>query len=166
MRKGQPDVAEYFIQWISASQPESSKHFTERLYDLVSLMPLPVDFETGEIIELNNFRDKVVKYVKDRGRMVDLNEMGNHFYEDENIFIHHRDLNDFEIDNVFRADRDALYKFNQLEVKAEGIQLKFSRGAYSSLKVRAGEGNLVIIESLALRTALLAEAGPQPSLEN
>lgn len=158
MRKGQPDVADYFIQWISASQPESSKHFTERLYELVSIMPLPVDFETGEEIDLNNFRDRVVKYVKDRGRMVDLNDMGNHFYEDENIFIQHRDLNDFEIDNVFKADRDALYKFNQLDIKADGIQLKFSRGALSSEKVRPGEGNLVIIESQALRNALLAES--------
>lgn len=161
MRKGQPDVADYFIQWISASQPESSKHFTERLYDLVSVMPLPFDFETGEQLDINTFRDKVVKYVKDRGKMVDLNDMGNHFYEDENIFITHRDLNDFEIDNVFRADNVSLNKFNQLDVKADGIQLKFSRGAYSSEKVRPGEGNLVIIESAALRAELINQAGQQ-----
>ncbi|TBX69626.1 nucleoid-associated protein [Flavobacterium silvisoli] len=158
MRKGQNDVADYFIKWISAAQPESSKHFTERLYDLVSLMPLPNDFETGEQLDINTFREKLVRYIKDRGRMVDLNEMGNHFYEDENIFIYHRDMNDFEIDNIFRADGKALNKFNQLDVKADGIQLKFSRGAYNSGKVRpADEGDFVIIESAILKRELVRQ---------
>ena len=72
LRRGQVEVADYFTTWISAAQPESSKEFSEHLYAMVNMMPLPINPETEQPYELNLYRQKIVTYIKEKNKVVDL----------------------------------------------------------------------------------------------
>lgn len=157
LRRGQAEISDYFFDWICSMQPESSKEFTEHLYEMVNGMDLPLNRDTGLPIDLNIHRQNVVNYVRERNRIVDLRDLGRYFYDDENKFIEFRDLHSIEIDNEFKADNSALRKFNLIELKARGISVKFSRALLTSGDISIGRGNQVVIKSEALQNALRLE---------
>lgn len=153
----QTTMSEYFLNWVAAAQPESSKEFTQTLYRMITQMPKPIDPDTNEEYDTNKFRDKAKEVIKDNNGNVNLELIGNYFYEDENALINYRDENNFELDNEFRADKRELNKFSQVDIKGEGIHLKFSRGDLGTGKVRTGQQNHIVIESQRLYEALIEE---------
>ncbi len=157
LRRNKETVSEYFMNWIAASQPESSKEFTETLYYMVNNIQRPIDPITQVEYDLDEFRKKVSSIVKDRNRTVDLKELGKIFYDDENIFTQFREDNQLEIDTEFRADGRALRKFTQIDIKANGIHLKFSRGDLTERIIEPGNDDSIIIHSSELRSKLAIE---------
>jgi nucleoid-associated protein len=157
LRRGQAEISEYFFDWICSEQPESSKDFTESLYNIVSLMPLPLNPDTKLPIDINIYRQKLVNYIREKNRIVDLRDLGKYFYDNESIFTDYRDKNLIDIDNEFKADGNALRKFNLVDIEASGIQLKFSRGILKSGKIKIGVGEQVIIKSKELQAELQKE---------
>ena len=157
LRRRQAEVSDYFLNWISIILPESSKEFTETLYSMVNNMSLPIDPDTGVQYDLNSYRQKIVNYIREKNKIVDLHDLGRFFYQDENKFIEYRDENAIEIDNEFKADGKTLKKFQSIEIKAKGIQLKFSRGLLASGDIYIGRGEQIIIKSEALQNELRKE---------
>jgi len=157
VKRRQAQISGYFIDWIAAAQPESSKEFTETLYDMISNMPTPIDPDTEEQMELNKYRQEVAFLLRGNRGNVDLVSLGEHFYNDPEIFVRYRDENSIDIDNEFRADKTALKRFFQLQVKAAGIQLIFSRGAYNDQNIRFGDDNTVVIDNQEFKEALRQE---------
>ena len=157
LRRGQAEISEYFFDWICSEQPESSKDFTESLYNIVSQMDLPLNPETNLPIDINIYRQKLVGYIREKNRIVDLRDLGKYFYDDESIFTDYRDKHSIDIDNEFKADATTLRKFNLVDINASGIQLKFSRGILSSGKIKIGQGEQVIIKSKELQEELRRE---------
>jgi nucleoid-associated protein YejK len=120
-------------------------------------MPLPLNPDTKLPIDINIYRQRLVSYIREKNRIVDLRDLGKYFYDNESIFTDYRDTHSIEIDNEFKAHSNTLRKFNLVDIEASGIQLKFSRGILSSGKIRIGQGEQVIIKSKELQEELLRE---------
>tara|TARA_R110001599_G_scaffold221395_4_gene419993 strand:+ start:7042 stop:8067 length:1026 start_codon:yes stop_codon:yes gene_type:complete len=145
----QPDVSEYFTDWVCAIKLESSTGFTEKLYEIINEIPLPKNPETGLYYTIDEVRNMVYDHARSNGeKNINIKSLSDHIYGDENAIQAYATDNDIEIDTEFRFDRNALKKFIQLAIDVDGIKLKFSRGDFGN-KVRVAEGdpNMVIIES-------------------
>lgn len=62
----QQEISEYFKNWISIEQIETSSEYTKQLYDIVTQIERPVDPSTGEEYEIESFRNLVYNYASSR----------------------------------------------------------------------------------------------------
>lgn len=153
------DISDYFSHWISTDQPESSSEYTDTLYQIVSNITPPVNPETGNNYEIDEFRKKIHDFVNNRpNKMVNISELSNYFYHDSETIPLYAQENNYTIDSEFKADGRKLRKFWRLEVNSDGIQLKFSRGDLNT-KIRFSEENpdLILIESRKFANRLKKE---------
>lgn len=151
----QQEISEYFKNWISIKQIESSKEYTNQLYEIISNIERPIDPESESEYEIETFRNLIYNYASSRpNRIINLRDLSQYFYNDPNAIPNFVIENDIPIDTEFRYNSRQLKRFIKLEVNRDGINFKISRGAFDD-KVRFSEENqnLVIIES-----ALFAEA--------
>lgn len=152
----QQEVSEYFKIWISIQQLESSSDYTKTLFEIISQIEPPIDDETGFEYELQKFRNIVYNHVSaNPSKTVNIRELSNYLYEDEDKIINYANDKNLIIDSEFRYNATELKKFIKVEINRDGINLKFSRGALND-KVRFSEENpnQVIIESEIFANAL------------
>lgn len=160
IKNNQADISQYFYNWINVIQPESSTEFTNALFQIISNIPAPLDPDTNVPLDLDVFRKDVHDYIKTRpNQVVNLMEMGSHFYNDETAITSYVDENDYNVDTEFKVDGRSLKKFCTFDVRADGIRLLFSRGDFEN-KVRLSEENqnMVIIESKSFASKLRNES--------
>lgn len=159
IKNRQTDISEYFYNWISVFQPESSTEFTNTLYSIVNGIDLPINTESGQPYSIDDFRRLVVDYVKSRpSKDINLLEMGSHFYNDTQKIVNYANANNLTIDHEFRVDTRALRKFMSIAVNADGINLKFTRGELDrKVRLSTDNPNVVLIESTRFANALRQE---------
>lgn len=155
IKKRQSDISDYFYNWINIKQPESSKDYTKKLYDIISKLPLPLNTETGQHYSIEDVRQLVVDNINSAHKIVKLDILGEQIYNDKSIIIKYVHENEIIIDNEFRADSKTLTKFFKVSVKADGISVTFARGDFNE-KIRTGTDNpnITIIESGKFAEAL------------
>jgi nucleoid-associated protein len=156
----QSDISDYFSNWICALKTESSTDCTNLLYDVINKIDLPQNPVTNQPYDLDTFRIRVVDYINSQAnKVVNLHQMGLHFYEDENKIVNFIQEKSIELDHEFKVDGKALKKFYKLEVNSDGIQLRFTRGDFNrnKIKISADNPNSVIIESERFANALRRE---------
>ena len=152
-------ISEYFKNWISVKQVESSSEYTRHLYDIISQIERPINPDTENEYEIEVFRNKVYDYISSSpNRIVNLKSLSKHFYDDSDAISDYAIKNDITIDTEFRYNARQLKRFIKLEVNRDGINFKISRGDIDD-KVRFSdsESNLVIIDSLLFANALREE---------
>ena len=152
-------LSEYFKDWISIKQLESSREYTKALYDIINQIDPPIDSETNNPFPIEVFRDKIFAYVSTNpNKVVNLRDIGSHFYDNPDKITTFASENDISIDTEFRFNKRQLKKFVSVTVNKDGINLKFSRGALND-KVRFSNENddIIIIESSDFATALRNE---------
>lgn len=157
----QQEVSEYFKNWISIQQLESSSDYTKSLYEIITQIEPPINPETNAQYEIETFRNLVYNYASSSPTdTINIRDLSQYFYQDENTITNFAEENDISIDTEFRFNKRQLKKFIKLEVNRDGINLKFSRGVLNE-KVRLSEDNpnLVIIESQSFANALRNEIG-------
>ncbi len=157
-RLRQQDVSDYFIDWICALQPKSSAEFTDALYDIINGLELPLN-ETGQQFSIDEIRDMVYETARNNPRReVNISTISEQIYGDSQRIRNYAEEHQISIDTEFRYDKRRLKRFVQLNIRKDGIDIKFSRGDLGT-KVWPSEENpnLVIIESEALAAALRAE---------
>jgi len=145
----QAEVADYFLDWISIQQLESSTEYTRSLYDIVNQISPPINPETNQEYQIEEHRNNIYNYISSNpNKVVNLRELGEHFYDAPDIYIDFAEENDISIDTEFRYNKRQLKRFIKVEINRDGINLKVSRGAINE-KVRLSEDNtnIVIIES-------------------
>lgn len=155
----QQDISEYFKNWISIEQIETSSEYTKQLYDIISQIERPINPETNNEYEIENFRNLVYSYASSSpNRTINLRDLSQHFYNDPNTISNYAMNNDIAIDTEFRYNSRQLKRFVKLEVNRDGINFKISRGAFDD-KVRFSneDDSLVIIESATFANALRNE---------
>ncbi len=155
----QQDISEYFKNWISIEQIETSSEYTKQLYDIISQIERPINPETNNEYEIENFRNLVYSYASSSpNRTINLRDLSQHFYNDPNTISNYAMDNDIAIDTEFRYNSRQLKRFVKLEVNRDGINFKISRGAFDD-KVRFSDEDysLVIIESETFANALRNE---------
>jgi nucleoid-associated protein len=150
----QQTVSDYFYDWIASDQTENSAEYTKALLQIVNNIDLPANRDTGEILTLNEFRDRVSEFISIRDGLVSLIDLGNHFYDDPNKIINYARENDYIIDSTFKTHSREMQKFKNIYINRDGINLKAARGDMG-VKIRLGDNpNIVIIESPQFATAV------------
>jgi nucleoid-associated protein len=155
-RLRQKEVSDYFTDWISIKQLESSTEYTKALYDIINALPLPRNLETDEEYSIDEVRNMVFETANaNSNKTINLKHLGEQIYGDESIITNYIEENDLSIDTEFRFDKRALKKFIQISVRKDGISLRFSRGdSETKIKLSEENPNQVIIESASFATAL------------
>ena len=160
-RLRQQDVSDYFINWISVAQLESSTEFTKALYEIINNIPFPINEEINQPYNIDEVRNMVYENAKSNSqRNININTLSEQIYGTSTAISEYAEVNQISINTEFRYDKSVLKKFIQLSVNKDGISLKFSRGD-GGTKVRLSEenANLIIIESPIFAEALRAEMG-------
>lgn len=158
-RLRQQDVSDYFINWVSVAQLESSTEYTKALYKIINNIPLPINGETNLPFTIDEVRHMVYENARSNAqRNINIQTLSEQIYGSTTAISDYADENGISIDTEFRYDKSALRKFIQLSVNRDGISLKFSRGDIGT-KVRNSEENpnQIIIESADFANALRAE---------
>ncbi len=159
IKNKQKDISDYFINWISAYQPESSTEFTNALYQIANSIPRPINDNNIEM-SIDEFRKSIYDFIySEPQKIINLNNLSRHFYpDDELLFKRKADEMNIEIDTEFRADRRSLKKFIRVEINADGIHLRFSRGELDTkIKFNVETPNTILIESKAFVDAFKRE---------
>lgn len=159
IRKNQEVISDYFYEWISTSSKESSKEFTEALYDIITRLEPPVNTVTSKTYSLDDLRKDILAFVNEKKREVSLREIGETFYGDKEKLIKFAKDNGITIDHSFKADKRGLNKFKHININSDGIKVQFSHGDFTKKKVRFSDENtnIVIIESEKFANALRKE---------
>ncbi|MFT5165848.1 MAG: nucleoid-associated protein [Saprospiraceae bacterium] len=143
--KSQKEISEYFVNWIGLDQPESSKSITQTFMNVVDKLPLPLDEDTGQPMEEEQFHHQVMAYaVQSPQKTVELDKFDQHFYGDEPIVQNYLKENHIELDNEIRVDKGTMKSHYTYRASAEGISVSFSKNDYTSGKVSIKGDNLVI----------------------
>ncbi len=160
-RLKQQTVSDYFKDWISIKQLESSSEYTETLYQIISQLERPIDENTGKEYDLQTFRNKVYDSVKaSPNKKVNIRDLSNQFYGNPDTIGDYASKNELVLDAEFRYNDRKLKKFIKLEINKDGINLKFSRGAFKDkIRIDKKNKNLVIIDSEKFADALRKELG-------
>ncbi len=152
-------ISEYFKNWISIEQVESSGQYTKTLYNIVNNIELPFDEETGEQLSLQTFRNRIYTYATESvNGMLNIRDLSERFYGTPDVLSDYANEHDISIDTEFKYHKREMKRFVKLEVTKDGISLKLSRGtADDKIRFSDAEPNLVIIDSEALANALRNE---------
>lgn len=159
IKKNQEVISDYFYEWISTANKESSREYTDSLYDIISMLPPPKNNLTDQIYSIDELRKDIVAYINENKRDVNLRDIGQLFYGDKEVIIKYARDNNIAIDSSFKADKRGLNKFKHININSDGIKVQFSQGDFTKHKVRFSDENenIVIIESEKFAKALRKE---------
>jgi nucleoid-associated protein len=159
IKKNQDVISDYFYEWISTSNKESNLEYTNSLYDIISLLPPPLNTLTNKPYSIDELRKDLLAYINEKKRDVNLRDIGETFYGDKEVIIQYAKDNNIAIDTSFKAAKKGLTKFRHININSDGIKAQFSQGDFVKRKVRFSEENenIVIIESEKFAKALRRE---------
>lgn len=154
-RLRQQDVADYFTDWISIKQLESSTEYTNKLYEIINSLPLPTNPANNQTYSIDEVRNMVYENAKNNGNHnIDLRTISRQIYGNENIINDYIEEHNISIDSEFRYDKRVMRKFIQIYVRKDGITLKYSRGDSRKVRISEEDPNLILIESESFANAL------------
>ena len=155
--KSQKEISEYFTNWIGLDEPVSSKELTNTFLELTSELPLPVDTESGAVMEERQFQEKVMSFAMSRPeKVIKLEDFNQEFYGEEPTTQNFIEENEVPLDSEFRFDQNAVKRFFNYRVSTEGITLNFSKSDLVSGKVSVDD-EAIVIRSEALIKKLLKQ---------
>jgi len=157
------EISDYFIEWIGLTRPESNKHFTNKLFQIISSIDSPINPDTGNAYELNDFREAVYTLIKATpSKVVNLRELSTTFFGNENALIEYAEANNYELDHEFRYDGRTLSKFKRIDANRDGIRLSFARGDLDrKISLSNDDRELVTIRSFSLADAIREQTNLQ-----
>ena len=155
----QQEISDYFINWICATSLESSREYTNSLYEIINALPTPTNPDTNLAYSIDEVRNMVYENARNNAqRSINLQSLGAQIYGDSNIIVNYAEENDISIDTEFRFHKRAIKRFIQLHVNRDGINMKLSRGDFGSkVRLSIDNENLVLIESQSFANALRNE---------
>lgn len=143
--KSQATISEYFTNWVGLDEPQSSSAMTQTFLHVVDKLPLPIDEETGQPMEEEQFHHEVRAFAtQSPQKTVELDKFDQHFYGEEPVVQNYLQSNHIELDNEVRFDKGTMNKHYNYRASADGISLSFSKSHYSSGKVSIKGDHLVI----------------------
>src|SRR5690606_11589865 len=161
-RLKQQEVSDYFTDWISIVQLESSTDYTNQLYSIINALPLPYNGETNERFTIDEVRNMVFENARNNANQtIDLRLLSQQIYGNQDTIMNYVEENGISIDSEFRFDKRALRRFVQISVRRDGISLKFSRGEDNKVHISEENPNVVIIESAIFANALRQQLGDE-----
>ena len=144
LAKGNTDIAGYFENWIGLDDSYEEDRDAEALYEMSNHITLP----NGVV------RDELKKMIHDFARtrpskIINLRELSQFLYEDENIMSDYCTSNNVDMDGEFKLTGKNLSKFYKVSVRADNIELSAPRSSFNPNLIDI-DGDKVIINSSAL----------------
>ena len=145
--KGNTDISEYFENWVGLKDRTHETKDGEALYELINNIDLPNYIENRDDLKKNVF-----DYVSNKpSKTVNLRELSQHLYDDEEKIPAYCDENNIDIDGEFKLRREQLNKFYKVSISAGGIKLEAPRSNFSQAGISvSGDGETVLIRSREL----------------
>ena len=145
--KGNTDISEYFENWVGLKDRTHETKDGEALYELINNIDLPNYIENRDDLKKNVF-----DYVSNKpSKTVNLRELSQHLYDDEEKIPAYCDENNIDIDGEFKLRREQLNKFYKVSISAGGIKLEAPRSNFSQAGISVSDdGETVLIRSRAL----------------
>jgi len=144
LAKGNTDIAGYFEKWIGLDDSKQENKDAEALYDISNHIDLPN--ETTR----DNLKKMIHDFVKTRpSKIVNLRELSQFLYEDENIISNYCIEREIDIDGEFKLTGKNLSRFYKVSVRADNIELSAPRSSFNPNMIDI-DGDKVIINSSAL----------------
>ncbi|WP_439481292.1 nucleoid-associated protein [Cyclobacterium plantarum] len=158
-RQKQAEVSDYFMNWINVEILGSTTEYTNTLYTIFNKIERPKSKESGKEISIDELRSMVFDFANSNAdNLINVRALSQHLYGNEDTIPDYIEENDFIIDTEFRFDRTALKKFIQVSIRADGINLKFSKGDFGTkVKISKEDPTMVIIKSEDFAKALKIE---------
>ena len=155
-KSNQTDISEYFIEWIGITRPESNADFTNKLFQLISSIDRPVNPDTGQQYDLNEFREVAYNLIKaSPNKVVNLRDLSSSIFGDENRLVAFAEEHGHELDHEFRYDRRALNRFKRITANRDGIRLSFAIGDLDrKVTLSTTDADLVTIRSRSLAESI------------
>lgn len=123
------DVSNYFYDWIAVDEELllSTKVYTQELLDMTNYMDRPINEDTGEFMERDEFKQKVYDCTMENAqKSVNLKELGQKLYpEKDTYFQEYAKQNNYRIDVDFKPDTKTMKKFHRVETSSDNIKLGF-----------------------------------------
>lgn len=137
-------ISKYFTSWISSTDTESNEQDTLYLYKILKELDLPKD-EKGNQYERDVFLDGVYRFINSiPEKQVNLRDIGQKYYGDENLLINYAHENEIPINTEFKGHSTVLKRFIQIRAKADNIELAFQHSQFKSAVRIVGKDQIVI----------------------
>lgn len=146
--KKQAHLSQYFFDWIEADLAPKNSEDAQHLIDLIHhLEPgeLPINPETNERLNPDEFKTRFYDNILSTGRMVRLTDLGSTFWNDENFLINKFEEMGVEISTEFQAPAKILRKLMKYELKSGRLRLVFSQNDISSGRVALNDESTSLI---------------------
>lgn len=145
IRNHQAEVSQYFIDWINAAESASSRDHTRSFVRLIEQVGTGYDADGNPYEDPDEFHKDLSNFIKNTpGRIVNLKDISERFYQKEDLLQDYVDENDISIDTEFTAHNSTLRRLNRLDFKYSSLQLKFSHGDWDRDTVRIIDNQIVI----------------------
>ena len=144
LAKGNTDIAGYFENWIGLDDSKQENKDAEALYEVSNNITLPSGIERDELKKM------IHDFAKTRpSKIINIRELSQFLYEDENIMPDYCTSNDIDIDGEFKLTGKNLSKFYKVSVRADNIELSAPRSSFTPNMIDI-DGDKIIINSSAL----------------
>ncbi len=142
--RGNTDISSYFEHWIGIDDSKQENKDAEALYEISNLIALPADITRDEL------KKKIHEFARSRpSKTINLRELSQFLYEDENKIPEYCEDNNIDIDGEFKLTGKNLSKFYKVSVKADNIELSAPRSSFNPDMIEIN-GDRVIINSSTL----------------
>lgn len=147
INKKSDTISKYFTSWISSTDTETNEQDTLHLYKILKALEPPKD-EDGKQYERDDFMDMVYRHVSSiPDKQINLREIGQKFYGDENFLTNYAHDNDIPINTEFKGHTTVLKRFIQIRAKADNIELAFQHSQFKSSVRIVGNDQIIITSS-------------------
>lgn len=118
--RGNTDISKYFESWIGVTEERSESKDIDALISIIEQIQLPKDIK-----DTSEFKQSVYDYIKSSGKnRVNVRELGQHFYEDEQKIIDFAEKKGIDLDGEFKVTSAQLNKLYKIAVQYAGVLLK------------------------------------------
>lgn len=150
--RGNTDVSGYFESWIGLDDAKQENKDAEALYQIANNIELPEG-----MTQRDELKKKIFDYTKShRDRIINLRELSQYIYGNENTFYDYAERNNIDIDGEFKLSGKNLSKFYKVSVKADNIELTAPRTSFNPNMIQVIDGQ-VVISSAALAQSIEQE---------
>ncbi len=158
--KNSDDMSRYFTKWVSSADTETNAEETKKLYDLLQIINLPKDPDTGKKYKREDFLERVYHFVNNTpGKTINLGSLSEKFYGDPKTIIDKVEEEGIIINGEFKAHSAQLKNFIQIQAKADDIELTFPKSLYRSIvRIDPKDKTQIIIKSELLAKEIISSA--------
>lgn len=145
LARGNTDIAGYFENWVGLDDSKQENKDAEALFDISNNITLPTGVERDELQKM------IHDFAKTRpSKIVNLRELSQFLYHDENILSDYCISHNIDIDGEFKLTGKNLSKFYKVSVRADNIELSAPRSSFNEDMIDTTDDDKVIIYSSAL----------------